>query len=318
MDERPTAVRLCKVLPHPDIPDAPTMGPLLLGPIAFAWNQPRELLNEEKVGAVLSCVSAEGDELPKILAEAGISEEKHQYIALEDSRESGRRSGTLSGESQGSLAKACRFIHTNREQGIGVLVHCDMGVMRSPSVVVGYLILHYGLSFDAAVSIVKQAAPKSQFRLFASSLRAIDQRLRLDEEGYSSGDNAMLHAPATPQYFSPSMSPLQLQMPLGSSVSGTTQLRSFPQMGPLCPFNESQEDLPQAHMEDSLGYGMPAQSQTSILGASPTRARSEASDSLSPKRLVPMRLAVAKKASPPDTHHSVIGEDSPPNRPPSH
>uniref|UniRef100_A0A8C7Y4E2 Dual specificity phosphatase 19b n=1 Tax=Oryzias sinensis TaxID=183150 RepID=A0A8C7Y4E2_9TELE len=43
-----------------------------------------------------------------------------------------------------------------------VLVHCNAGVSRSPSVVIGYLMIREGLSFDDAFSQVKQARPSSR------------------------------------------------------------------------------------------------------------------------------------------------------------
>ncbi|XP_030604557.1 dual specificity protein phosphatase 19-like isoform X1 [Archocentrus centrarchus] len=51
------------------------------------------------------------------------------------------------------------FIDQAREQGGVVLVHCNAGVSRSSSIVIGYLMLREGLSFDDAYSQVKQARP---------------------------------------------------------------------------------------------------------------------------------------------------------------
>ncbi|XP_029030697.1 dual specificity protein phosphatase 19-like isoform X2 [Betta splendens] len=51
------------------------------------------------------------------------------------------------------------FIDRAREQDGVVLVHCNAGVSRSSSVVIGYLMLREGLPFDAAYSQVKQARP---------------------------------------------------------------------------------------------------------------------------------------------------------------
>lgn len=51
------------------------------------------------------------------------------------------------------------FIDHAREQGGVVLVHCNAGVSRSSSIVIGYLMLREGLSFDDAYSQVKQARP---------------------------------------------------------------------------------------------------------------------------------------------------------------
>ncbi|XP_041645034.1 dual specificity protein phosphatase 19-like isoform X1 [Cheilinus undulatus] len=51
------------------------------------------------------------------------------------------------------------FIDQAREQDGVVLVHCNAGVSRSSSIVIGYLMLREGLMFDAAYSQVKLARP---------------------------------------------------------------------------------------------------------------------------------------------------------------
>uniref|UniRef100_A0AAZ1XV11 Dual specificity phosphatase 19b n=1 Tax=Oreochromis aureus TaxID=47969 RepID=A0AAZ1XV11_OREAU len=51
------------------------------------------------------------------------------------------------------------FIDQTREQGGVLLVHCNAGVSRSSSIVIGYLMLREGLSFDDAYSQVKLARP---------------------------------------------------------------------------------------------------------------------------------------------------------------
>ncbi|TMS04949.1 Dual specificity protein phosphatase 19 [Larimichthys crocea] len=45
------------------------------------------------------------------------------------------------------------------KQDGAVLVHCNAGVSRSSSIVIGYLMLKEGLSFDDAYSQVKLARP---------------------------------------------------------------------------------------------------------------------------------------------------------------
>ncbi|XP_074532344.1 dual specificity protein phosphatase 19-like [Halichoeres trimaculatus] len=51
------------------------------------------------------------------------------------------------------------FIDQAREQDGVVLVHCNAGVSRSSSIVIGYLMLKEGLMFDEAYSQVKLARP---------------------------------------------------------------------------------------------------------------------------------------------------------------
>uniref|UniRef100_A0A667XZQ9 Dual specificity phosphatase 19b n=1 Tax=Myripristis murdjan TaxID=586833 RepID=A0A667XZQ9_9TELE len=57
------------------------------------------------------------------------------------------------------LGDCSSFIDQAREQSGVVLVHCNAGVSRSSSVVIGYLMLREGLSFSDAYQQVKQARP---------------------------------------------------------------------------------------------------------------------------------------------------------------
>ncbi|KAF6737406.1 Dual specificity protein phosphatase 19 [Oryzias melastigma] len=59
------------------------------------------------------------------------------------------------------MEECSTFIDQAKEQGGVVLVHCNAGVSRSSSIVIGYLMLREGLSFDDAFSQVKQARPSS-------------------------------------------------------------------------------------------------------------------------------------------------------------
>nr|XP_054606397.1 dual specificity protein phosphatase 19-like [Nothobranchius furzeri]XP_054606398.1 dual specificity protein phosphatase 19-like [Nothobranchius furzeri]XP_054606399.1 dual specificity protein phosphatase 19-like [Nothobranchius furzeri] len=57
------------------------------------------------------------------------------------------------------LEECSSFIYQAREQDGVVLVHCNAGVSRSSSIVIGYLMLKEGLPFDDAYSQVKLARP---------------------------------------------------------------------------------------------------------------------------------------------------------------
>ncbi|XP_061602144.1 dual specificity protein phosphatase 19-like [Cololabis saira] len=57
------------------------------------------------------------------------------------------------------LEECSSFIDQAQQQGGVVLVHCNAGVSRSSSIVIGYLMLREGLSFDAAYGQVKLARP---------------------------------------------------------------------------------------------------------------------------------------------------------------
>ncbi|XP_038141567.1 dual specificity protein phosphatase 19-like [Cyprinodon tularosa] len=53
---------------------------------------------------------------------------------------------------------SCFIDHARAQDGV-VLVHCNAGVSRSSSIVIGYLMLREGLSFDDAYNQVKLARP---------------------------------------------------------------------------------------------------------------------------------------------------------------
>ncbi|KAJ8012952.1 hypothetical protein DPEC_G00048230 [Dallia pectoralis] len=55
--------------------------------------------------------------------------------------------------------ECCKFIdQANAEKGV-VLVHCNSGMSRSASVVIGYLMSREGKLFDDAFALVKSARP---------------------------------------------------------------------------------------------------------------------------------------------------------------
>ncbi|XP_060896320.1 dual specificity protein phosphatase 19-like [Labrus mixtus] len=57
------------------------------------------------------------------------------------------------------LGECSSFIDQAREQDGVVLVHCNAGVSRASSIVIGYLMLREGLKFDDAYGQVKLARP---------------------------------------------------------------------------------------------------------------------------------------------------------------
>jgi len=52
----------------------------------------------------------------------------------------------------------CEFIDAGRQEG-AVLVHCRMGLSRSPATILAYL-CHLGISLDEAIEIVKQGVQR--------------------------------------------------------------------------------------------------------------------------------------------------------------
>lgn len=79
---------------------------------------------------------------------------------------------------RGYLPAALRFIRAALTGGGCVLVHCHAGISRSATVVLFYLMLEHGLTFDEALGRLKTARPQVQPNAgFARHLRAIDASL---------------------------------------------------------------------------------------------------------------------------------------------
>eukprot|EP00667_Euglena_gracilis_P017980 EG_transcript_19003 len=71
-----------------------------------------------------------------------------------------------------ALQAAMQFIHECVSANASVLVNCAMGVSRSPSVVIAYLITYHGMSYDEAYGIVVAGRPAAKPNAgFQSQLR---------------------------------------------------------------------------------------------------------------------------------------------------
>ncbi|KAJ7699776.1 protein-tyrosine phosphatase-like protein, partial [Mycena metata] len=53
------------------------------------------------------------------------------------------------------LERACVWIEEALRRGEGVLVHCQQGVSRSPSIIIVYLICNHAMSYADAVAFVR-------------------------------------------------------------------------------------------------------------------------------------------------------------------
>jgi protein-tyrosine phosphatase len=74
------------------------------------------------------------------------------------------------------IINAIQFINNSIEENKPVYVHCYWGLMRSATVVVGYLMLKYNLPMNDAINIVKEQRPKalSSFYNFNDVLQYIE------------------------------------------------------------------------------------------------------------------------------------------------
>ena len=55
--------------------------------------------------------------------------------------------------------KTNEFINKVRTEGGSILVHCKMGLSRSPSFIIAYLIKYYGFTVDSAINYLKRKRP---------------------------------------------------------------------------------------------------------------------------------------------------------------
>lgn len=75
------------------------------------------------------------------------------------------------------LQSACEFINKAKRVGGKVLVHCNAGVSRSASLVIGYLMLQCGYGFEDAFSLVKSKRECIQPNVgFLRQLKDLDLR----------------------------------------------------------------------------------------------------------------------------------------------
>lgn len=82
------------------------------------------------------------------------------------------------------------FIDQAIESGGGVLVHCFMGVSRSVTIVVAYLMRKHGIGFSKAMELVKSRRPQAMPNFgFVSQLQQFEKSIKVHDEASSSVDN---------------------------------------------------------------------------------------------------------------------------------
>jgi len=114
---------------------------LLVGSQDVAVDQ--NLLEQHKVSHVLS-VGVPNLKIP-------LASVKHHFVDLLDLPES-----TI----EDKVSDACSFIESGLAQNDGcVFVHCNAGVSRAPTIVIGYLIKCKGMHPEQALQLVKEKRP---------------------------------------------------------------------------------------------------------------------------------------------------------------
>jgi predicted protein tyrosine phosphatase len=76
------------------------------------------------------------------------------------------------------IIDAIEFIDKNMEENKILYIHCYWGLMRSATVVAGYLIMKYKLDYESAIELVKEQRPKalSSIYNFNEVLKFVDNK----------------------------------------------------------------------------------------------------------------------------------------------
>ena len=81
--------------------------------------------------------------------------------------------------SLGDITGAVQFIHETRSKGISVLVHCVMGISRSATLVVAYMVAATKKSVDECVAELKmKRAVISPNENFLNQLKGFEEELQ--------------------------------------------------------------------------------------------------------------------------------------------
>ena len=145
----------------PAITDAPTRGRLFLGPQEAARKNALQELRNATVTGIVNCTLTYPNHHEK---------DDIEYCNVPVNDESG-------GDLLVYMEGASQFIEHHVSRGGSVLVHCAMGVSRSTTVVMAYLIRYHNLSREQAYERVKQCRPTaSPNQGFWKELEAFEQR----------------------------------------------------------------------------------------------------------------------------------------------
>jgi len=128
-----------------EVHSEPPMGNLYLGPQSAAEPGALNALLEAKIGGIVNCTNR----VPCHFRDDGI-----QYCVVAVNDESGADILTY-------LAGATTFLNSLLSKGCSVLVHCQMGVSRSATVVIAYLIRYWNMTRDEAYIHVKSKRPQT-------------------------------------------------------------------------------------------------------------------------------------------------------------
>lgn len=125
---------------------------IYLGNINYANNL--DFLNKNNITAIVNCTENEAyneyfDDKPKFRLKVNDSKEPDNINSFKS-----------------QILNAIIFIDKNREEKRNIYIHCYWGLMRSATVVAGYLIYKYGLSVNDAINIIKEQRPSALSSLY--------------------------------------------------------------------------------------------------------------------------------------------------------
>eukprot|EP00760_Papus_ankaliazontas_P025603 PhM_4_TR2809/c0_g1_i1/m.83454 len=169
------------------------LGDLYVGSLQCIFNHDK-VFPEFGIRSIVSCVTSDPEHLADVLEMHSIPREDYLLVPLEDNRDQYNALTPL-------VDATVDFIHQRRLECKSVLVHCDGGITRSPSVVVAYL-MKYGpqtfegeccaaMGFARAQVFMRQCRAKVNIRLFADELQKYEITLNRSSSSQS------MHAPSS-------------------------------------------------------------------------------------------------------------------------
>ena len=149
---------------------------------------------------------------------------------------------------------ACDFIEQARAAQGRVLVHCRRGISRSPAIVVGYLMKHLGLRYDAALDFTKERRKCVSLNMaFRDFLERLDETMLQDR---TKAEALEREGPSTAPSFAREGSGYVGPSPGCSSGDSTADSR-FPTV-PLVPTVSDPYTAPAAASPATTATGSPA------------------------------------------------------------
>ncbi|GFF42317.1 dual specificity protein phosphatase 5 [Aspergillus lentulus] len=178
---------------------------LFLGNVEGSYN--RDMLRESRINAIVSLTDARWVWWNSITREAGIPEHRHKWVQCADSSTQDllvhmsdicdfidqmaspalRSSSTLPVENEHESSDKPREAPPE-----AVLVHCDLGISRSPTVIIAYLMRKYGLKREDVLTFLQSKQKVKPSANFTRQLEVWEQT------GYEVWDNKERTVPKAP------------------------------------------------------------------------------------------------------------------------